>query len=54
MENISPNYRDYSIKSELDFFSELLSGEYYNYKLRNLAEKIKQEQYRPKPKMLFY
>ena len=54
MENLSPKYTEISAKAELEFFSELLTGEYYNFKLKNLAEKIKQEQYRPKPKMLFY
>ena len=54
MENLSPDYRKVSLQRELEQFARLLDGEYCNLKLKNLAEKIKCEQYRPKPKMLFY
>ena len=54
MDTRNPKNRDHSPQKEIEDFSELLTNEYYNFRLKNLADRIKTEQYRPKPRMLFY
>ena len=42
------DYREYYLGLE-----EAALSDYYNFNLKNLAQKIKMKDYRPKPKMLY-
>ena len=49
--------REFKKQSYKEFYLELEEvslSDYYNFNLQNLAQKIKMQDYRPKPKMLYF
>jgi len=47
------NKKEKSIQYELEELQDILQSDYCNFNLKILAQKIKSQSYRPKPKMLY-
>lgn len=53
MEKRKKDLRKADYKEFYSDFKEITLSDYYNFNLQNLAQKIKMQNYKPKPKMVY-